>query len=430
MRSSRSMSSKLSTTISPTPRDHGEREFLVGLGVAVQHQPGRIGTRLQRPVDLAGARHVEVQALVHHHALNRRARERLRRERHVGARPPAAEGGQVVAGPLPQCRLRNDDGRGAELVRDVVEAATAHDERAVSLIVEPAGTARADRRSVAGHAAHACHRPSIVRGMAPEPRNGVRDRRARIAVAALFLTNGAIFANLVPRFPELKTDLALSNTAYGVAVAAFPAGALVAGPTAGALIRRFTSARMAVACTIGIAVLVLSPRGDDTAAAGRGTVRRRRLRRRHRRRAERARPAGAAALRPVDHQLAARDLVSRRGDRRRDGRRRDRTARAARRASRGGRSACSPRWRSRRTRILLHGPDEDDRGRGRRARADRDGGSTARCSPWWLSRSPAPRSRTPEARGPPCICATASAPSGPSRRSATSRCWAFSSSDG
>ena len=83
-----------------------------------------------------------------------------------------------------------------------------------------------------------------------------RDRRARLAVSAMFLTNGAIFANLVPRLPELKADLALSNTGYGLAVAAFPTGALVAGLAAGAVVRRFTSARTAVACTVGLAALV------------------------------------------------------------------------------------------------------------------------------------------------------------------------------
>jgi MFS family permease len=85
-----------------------------------------------------------------------------------------------------------------------------------------------------------------------------RNRRARVAVAAMFLTNGAIFANLVPRFPELKTELALSNTAYGIVVAAFPVGALVAGLAAGAIIRRLTSARTALICTIGIAALVFA----------------------------------------------------------------------------------------------------------------------------------------------------------------------------
>jgi MFS family permease len=77
-----------------------------------------------------------------------------------------------------------------------------------------------------------------------------------MAVAALFLTNGAIFANLVPRLPGIKTDLALSNTVYGIVVAAFPTGALVAGLAAGTVIRRFGSARMAVAGTSGIAMLV------------------------------------------------------------------------------------------------------------------------------------------------------------------------------
>ncbi|HEV7854173.1 MAG TPA: MFS transporter [Mycobacterium sp.] len=83
-----------------------------------------------------------------------------------------------------------------------------------------------------------------------------RDRRARVAVAALFLTNGALFANLLPRYPEIKADLALSNAHYGIAIAAFSGGALVAGLAAGALIRRFRSARVAVAGSIGIAVFV------------------------------------------------------------------------------------------------------------------------------------------------------------------------------
>ena len=85
-----------------------------------------------------------------------------------------------------------------------------------------------------------------------------RDRRARVAVAALFLTNGALFANLLPRYPEIKADLGLSNAAYGVAIAAFSAGALVAGLAAAPLIRRFRSARVAVASSIGIAVFVFA----------------------------------------------------------------------------------------------------------------------------------------------------------------------------
>jgi MFS family permease len=84
-----------------------------------------------------------------------------------------------------------------------------------------------------------------------------QDRQARVAVAALFLTNGAIFANLLPRYPEIKADLHLSNAVYGAAIAAFSGGALVAGLAAAALIRRFHSSRVAVVGTIGIATFVV-----------------------------------------------------------------------------------------------------------------------------------------------------------------------------
>lgn len=85
----------------------------------------------------------------------------------------------------------------------------------------------------------------------------VQDRRARIAVSALFLTNGAVFANLLPRYPEIKTDLALTNATYGAVAAAFPAGALVAGLAAGMVIRRFGSARAAVGSTVLLALLLV-----------------------------------------------------------------------------------------------------------------------------------------------------------------------------
>jgi len=70
-------------------------------------------------------------------------------------------------------------------------------------------------------------------------------RHARAAVAALFLTNGAVFFNVVPRYPQIKADLAVGNAVFGTAIAAFPAGALLAGLLAGAVIRRLGSARTA-----------------------------------------------------------------------------------------------------------------------------------------------------------------------------------------
>ncbi|MBD0421594.1 MFS transporter [Streptomyces sp. NPDC052309] len=78
----------------------------------------------------------------------------------------------------------------------------------------------------------------------------VADRQARTAVAVLFFTNGALFANLLPRYPQIKADLGIGNTAYGLAVAAFPTGAIAAGLAAGVLVRRLGSARVAVAGTL------------------------------------------------------------------------------------------------------------------------------------------------------------------------------------
>lgn len=73
-------------------------------------------------------------------------------------------------------------------------------------------------------------------------------------MAVLFLTNGAMFTNLLPRYPEIKATLQTSNTVFGLAVAAFPAGAMISGLAAGMLIRRFTSARVAVLSSLVIAV--------------------------------------------------------------------------------------------------------------------------------------------------------------------------------
>ncbi|GAB3175465.1 MFS transporter [Streptomyces incanus] len=94
-------------------------------------------------------------------------------------------------------------------------------------------------------------------------RPGLAERQARAAVAVLFFTNGALFANLLPRYPQIKADLGIGNAAYGLAVAAFPAGAVVAGLGAGVLVRRLGSARAAVASTLltaaGILVAGLAP---------------------------------------------------------------------------------------------------------------------------------------------------------------------------
>jgi MFS family permease len=70
-------------------------------------------------------------------------------------------------------------------------------------------------------------------------------RRARAAVGACFFVNAVLYANLVPRLPELKADLGLSNSSLGAALAALPLGALLSGLSSASLIRRYGSARVA-----------------------------------------------------------------------------------------------------------------------------------------------------------------------------------------
>lgn len=96
----------------------------------------------------------------------------------------------------------------------------------------------------------------------------VPDRRARLAraaVAAVFLTNGAVFANVVPRYPMLKEQLGLSNAELGAAVAAMPLGALAAGLLATAAIRLLGSARVAALAIVLLALttvlIAFSPNG-------------------------------------------------------------------------------------------------------------------------------------------------------------------------
>lgn len=81
-------------------------------------------------------------------------------------------------------------------------------------------------------------------------------RRARLAVSALFLVNGALIANVLPRLPVIKADLGLSNAELGAAVAAMPIGGLIAGGFAGWLIHRIGSGRLTVATGIVFCALL------------------------------------------------------------------------------------------------------------------------------------------------------------------------------
>jgi MFS family permease len=68
-------------------------------------------------------------------------------------------------------------------------------------------------------------------------------RRARGAVAAVFLLNGLLFGTWAARIPAVRDRLDLSHGELGVVLAFLPVGAIVAMPLAGALAARVGSRR-------------------------------------------------------------------------------------------------------------------------------------------------------------------------------------------
>lgn len=83
-------------------------------------------------------------------------------------------------------------------------------------------------------------------------------RQARRAVGLLFITNGAILANLVPRLPAIKDDLGLSRTQYGASILAMPIGGLLAGIAAAWLIRRLGALTISVYGTAAAALAMMA----------------------------------------------------------------------------------------------------------------------------------------------------------------------------
>lgn len=77
-----------------------------------------------------------------------------------------------------------------------------------------------------------------------------RLRRARWGVSMLFMANGAMWANVTPRLPEIREHLGVSYGVFGVAVAFGSIGAIALGLIAGPMVRRFGSARVAAIALI------------------------------------------------------------------------------------------------------------------------------------------------------------------------------------
>jgi fucose permease len=87
---------------------------------------------------------------------------------------------------------------------------------------------------------------------------------ARNAVVVAFSLNGFLFASLASRFPDVREDLALSNGALGVLLLAIAVGSILALPTTGALIHRWSAARVVRGGTVTAALgLVLAALGAE-----------------------------------------------------------------------------------------------------------------------------------------------------------------------
>ena len=82
---------------------------------------------------------------------------------------------------------------------------------------------------------------------------------ARVAVAALFFVNGALFANWVPRVPDVKAALGLGEGALGLALLAGGVGGLVGSLIAGPLDTRFGSREVSAFGGILLAALLAAP---------------------------------------------------------------------------------------------------------------------------------------------------------------------------
>ena len=82
--------------------------------------------------------------------------------------------------------------------------------------------------------------------------------RARIAVATMFLVNGMLFGDWVPRIPMIKDRVHAGTGPLGLALLGIAVGALLTKPSAGRLVARYGSGPVTrVGITLSCAALVL-----------------------------------------------------------------------------------------------------------------------------------------------------------------------------
>ncbi len=92
--------------------------------------------------------------------------------------------------------------------------------------------------------------------------------RARHGVALVFVLNGLCFASLVSRLPDLRADLSLSNGGLGLLLLSIAAGSVMALPSSGWLIDRWSAATVVRTGALLVAAgLVAAAAGTALAAS-------------------------------------------------------------------------------------------------------------------------------------------------------------------
>jgi predicted MFS family arabinose efflux permease len=91
---------------------------------------------------------------------------------------------------------------------------------------------------------------------APSHSEVSRPAAARVAVATLFLINGALIATWVSRIPAIQVAHGLSHGTLGLALLAMAAGAVIAMPIIGTLTSRFGSDRLSQVAVVAYCALL------------------------------------------------------------------------------------------------------------------------------------------------------------------------------
>ncbi len=92
------------------------------------------------------------------------------------------------------------------------------------------------------------------------------EKRARLAVGAVFLINGLGIATFLPRLPEIQQRLGLSDAGLGAALTGVGFGGLIGSLAAGPIVSRLGSRRATLGRRVRSSVSPCSRWGSPRAA--------------------------------------------------------------------------------------------------------------------------------------------------------------------